>query len=81
MTLGPIAAIPCTVLHGFGNGILTTAKGTLPLAIFGPYRYGFRQGLRASPHVWFRHSRPLTFGVMIEWWGLARWRFQSRSAC
>ena len=24
------------VLHGMGNGVLTIAKGTLPLAVFGP---------------------------------------------
>jgi MFS family permease len=70
LTLGPIAAIPCTVLHGFGNGILTTAKGTLPLAIFGPYRYGFRQGLLSIPARLVQAFAPVTFGVMIEWWGL-----------
>ena len=32
---GPAAAV-FAVLHGAGNGILTIAKGTLPLVLFGP---------------------------------------------
>ena len=28
-------------IHGTGNGILTIARGTLPLAIFGPENYGY----------------------------------------
>ena len=31
--------------HGAGNGILTIAKGTLPLVLFGPQGYGARLGL------------------------------------
>ena len=34
--VGPAAAGAFAVLHGLGNGIMTIAKGTLPLAIFGP---------------------------------------------
>ena len=30
------AAYVFAILHGAGNGILTIAKGTLPLALFGP---------------------------------------------
>lgn len=69
--LGPIAAIPCAVLHGFGNGILTTAKGTLPLAIFGSHHYGFRQGLLSIPARLTQALAPLAFGFMIEIWGLS----------
>jgi hypothetical protein len=28
-----------TLLHGAGNGLITIAKGTLPLALFGPHGY------------------------------------------
>lgn len=41
---GPAAAL-FAVLHGAGNGILTIAKGTLPLVLFGPQGYGHRQGV------------------------------------
>ena len=32
------------VLHGAGNGLLTIAVGTLPLALFGPVGYGLETG-------------------------------------
>src|SRR5882757_3530050 len=36
-TFGGAAVIaPFSIIHGAGNGILTIARGTLPLAIFGP---------------------------------------------
>jgi hypothetical protein len=34
------------LLHGAGNGLLTIARGTVPLAIFGPIGYGLRTCLR-----------------------------------
>jgi len=36
-------------LHGTGNGLLTIAKGTVPLAIFGPVGYGLRSGILGAP--------------------------------
>ena len=36
LAAGSPAAVLFTLLHGAGNGILTIAKGTLPLALFGP---------------------------------------------
>jgi hypothetical protein len=44
----PVAAV-FAVLHGAGNGILTIAKGTLPLVLFGPQGYGARQGWLMLP--------------------------------
>ena len=41
---GGVAASAFAVLHGSGNGILTIARGTVPLAIFGPENYGYRLG-------------------------------------
>src|SRR5438445_12949298 len=42
IALGPSAIMAFAVLHGAGNGLLTIAKGTLPLAIFGPVGSGLR---------------------------------------
>jgi len=47
--LGPGAITAFAVLHGAGNGLLTIAKGTVPLAIFGPVGYGLRNGWRSRP--------------------------------
>lgn len=45
---GP-AAYAFAVLHGAGNGILTIAKGTHPLALFGAAGYGARLGWLSAP--------------------------------
>jgi hypothetical protein len=46
---GPGAIAAFAVLHGAGNGLLTIAKGTVPLAIFGPVGYGLRSGILGAP--------------------------------
>src|SRR5262249_3682729 len=38
-----------TVLYGAGNGLVTIARGTVPLALFGPHGYGERTGLLTAP--------------------------------
>jgi hypothetical protein len=53
-------------LHGAGNGLLTIARGTLPLAIFGPAGYGHRQGLIGAPARFTQALAPLLFGFAIQ---------------
>jgi hypothetical protein len=67
---GPAAAV-FTVLHGAGNGVLTIAKGTLPLALFGPAGYGARQGLMMVPARVAQAFAPLLFGMLIDSVGAA----------
>ncbi|MDQ6685977.1 MAG: MFS transporter [Pseudomonadota bacterium] len=67
--LGAPAAAAFGVLHGAGNGILTIAKGTLPLAIFGPSGYGHRQGMLMVPARIAQASAPYLFGLCLERWG------------
>ncbi|SFN08183.1 MFS transporter [Variovorax sp. OV329] len=67
---GAPAAAAFVVLHGAGNGILTIAKGTLPLAIFGAAGYGERQGLLMMPARVAQAAAPWLFGLAIERWGL-----------
>ncbi|WP_178124308.1 hypothetical protein [Pseudomonas sp. S49] len=45
----PWLAFVALALYGAGNGILTIARGTLPLALFGADGYGTRMGLLARP--------------------------------
>ena len=63
------AAAAFTILHGAGNGMLTIAKGTLPLAIFGPAGYGFRQGILGAPSRLLQAAAPLLFGLVIDDYG------------
>lgn len=60
------AAAAFTLLHGAGNGILTIARGTLPLAIFGPENYAYRLGLIGAPSRIAQALAPLGFGLLIE---------------
>jgi hypothetical protein len=54
------------VFHGAGNGILTIARGTLPLAIFGPENYGYRLGVIGAPARMAQAAAPLAFGLLID---------------
>ncbi len=69
--LGAPAAAIFTVLHGAGNGILTIAKGTLPLALFGPAGYGARQGLMMVPARVAQAFAPVLFGMLLDGAGAA----------
>lgn len=54
------------LLHGAGNGMMTIASGTLPLALFGPKGFGQRQGLIIAPARAAQAFAPLLFGLLIE---------------
>ncbi|MGO9357358.1 MAG: MFS transporter [Xanthobacteraceae bacterium] len=60
------AAAAFALLHGAGNGILTIARGTLPLAIFGPKHYGYRLGLLGAPSRICQAFAPLGFALLID---------------
>ncbi|MCT9000606.1 MFS transporter [Chelativorans intermedius] len=66
---GAPAAMVFAALHGAGNGVLTIAKGTLPLAIFGPDGYGFRQGLLMVPARFAQAGAPFLFALLMERYG------------
>lgn len=66
---GAPAASVFGILHGAGNGILTIAKGTLPLVIFGPHGYGHRQGLLMVPAQIAQALAPWLFGLALDRWG------------
>jgi MFS family permease len=63
---GAGAASAFAIFYGAGNGILTIARGTLPLAIFGPQNYGYRLGLIGAPARMAQAAAPLAFGLLID---------------
>jgi predicted MFS family arabinose efflux permease len=65
------------VFHGAGSGILTIARGTVPLAMFGPDNYGYRLGLLGAPSRIAMAAAPLLFGVLIERYGASVLVFSS----
>ena len=64
--LGAPAAILFSLLHGGGNGLLTIARGTLPLALFGAQGYGLRVGLLAAPGRILQGGAPLLFSLVLD---------------
>jgi predicted MFS family arabinose efflux permease len=63
---GPAAAVAFTIFYGAGNGLLTIARGTVPLAVFGPYGYGERTGLLGAPARAAQALAPLLFGLLLD---------------
>jgi predicted MFS family arabinose efflux permease len=63
------AASVFAIFHGAGNGILTIARGTLPLAIFGPENFGYRLGIVGAPARMAQAVAPLAFGLLIDTMG------------
>jgi MFS family permease len=67
--VGGAASSAFAIAFGLGNGILTIARGTLPLAIFGPKNYGYRLGLIGAPARMAQAAAPLAFGLLIDMMG------------
>jgi hypothetical protein len=63
---GPLFAPVFAVFYGAGNGILTIARGTLPLALFGPQGFGRRVGMLSLPARATGALAPLAVGWMAE---------------
>jgi MFS family permease len=66
---GGMAASAFAILHGAGNGVLTIARGTVPLALFGPENYGYRLGLLGAPARILQAGAPLGFALLIDRYG------------
>jgi predicted MFS family arabinose efflux permease len=69
LVIGAPAALVFALLHGAGNGIMTIAKGTLPLALFGHQGYGARQGWLTMPARVAQAAAPFLFGMALQRWG------------
>lgn len=57
------------VLYGGGNGIWSIARGTVPLALFGPSRYGIVIGRLALPALLVQAAAPPLGTVLIDRYG------------
>jgi MFS family permease len=66
LVIGAPAATFFTLLHGAGHGILSIAKGTLPLAVFGARDYGHRMGLLSAPARFAQAGAPFIFALLLE---------------
>lgn len=65
----PWLAFISIALYGAGNGILTIARGTLPLALFGAEGYGSRMGLLARPVLVAQACGPILAALVLDTFG------------
>jgi hypothetical protein len=61
----PVAAA-FAVMFGVSNGLLTIARGTVPLALFGPAGYGRLIGRIAGPYLAMQSAAPLMLAFVAE---------------
>jgi hypothetical protein len=64
--LGAPFEILFTVVHGGGNGLLTIARGTVPLALFGAAGDGLRTGLLSAPARILQGIARLLFSLVLD---------------
>ncbi len=70
VVFGAPGIVAFALLHGAGNGMITIAKGTLPLALFGPRGYGLRSGLLSAPARVLQAASPFLFGLLLNRFGV-----------
>jgi MFS family permease len=71
LVLGAPGIVVFALLHGAGNGMITIAKGTLPLALFGSQGYGLRSGLLSAPARVLQSLALFLFGLLLGRIGVA----------
>ena len=54
------------IMFGAANGLMTIARGTLPLALFGPSGYGHLVGRLAAPALAVQAAAPIAMALVIE---------------
>jgi MFS family permease len=60
------AATLFVVMFGMSNGLITIARGTVPLALFGPVGYGRMIGRVAAPALVMQSIAPVALAMVIE---------------
>jgi hypothetical protein len=60
------AAAAFTLLYGIANGVLTIARGTVPLVLFEPSRYGRIVGRLQAPASLLGAASPVVYAVAID---------------
>lgn len=65
------AAIAFSVVGGAGNGLVTIARGTVPLVLFDPAAYGAITGRIAAPAFWASALSPFALALALDHGGVA----------
>ncbi|WP_373504849.1 MFS transporter [Aestuariivirga sp.] len=61
-----VSALVFAVLYGASNGLVTIAKGAVPLVLFGRRGYGEVLGLISTPNLIVNAAAPLAFALLLS---------------
>lgn len=64
--ISPLSAAAFAILFGGANGLMTIARGALPLSLFGPSGYGKVMGRLAAPFLLMQAAAPWAMAIVIE---------------
>jgi hypothetical protein len=67
--LGPAVAALFALVYGASNGLVTIARGVVPLALFGRRNIGRTLGLLAAPALAVKAAAPTLMALMVVIWG------------
>ncbi|WP_407047870.1 MFS transporter [Methyloraptor flagellatus] len=67
----PIALVAFAVLYGAGSGIVSIARGTVPLAVWGPFGYASRLGVISSVRIVVSALAPFAVAAIADGIGAA----------
>jgi predicted MFS family arabinose efflux permease len=66
LVFGPVAAPALALGQGAGNGMITVAKGVLPLNLFGAAGYAYRSALLSRPAQIAQIGGPVLYGLVLD---------------
>ncbi|MFN4177949.1 MFS transporter [Phenylobacterium sp.] len=66
LSLGGEGAAALAVGQGAGNGMLTVAKGVLPLSLWGASNYAYRSALLGRPAIFAQAAGPTLYALALE---------------
>ncbi len=62
----PVTALGFALIYGASNGLITIARGVVPLYLFGPSRIGRMLGWIASPALLVKATAPAAFAALVD---------------
>jgi MFS family permease len=72
LAFGAAPAAAAIVLYAAGNGVWSIARGTVPLALFGPARYAVLMGRLAMPNLLVQAAAPFAAGIGVTFFGASK---------
>lgn len=66
LAAGGAGSAAMAIGQGAGNGMLTVAKGVLPLSLYGQANYAYRSALLGQPALFAQIAGPTVFAIALE---------------